>query len=203
MTVALILVSSPVSTDANVEAYCISMDGDSSQLFLSDDVLGAALCRPPTTTSAHFLPFVVTVQSDYDTSQLVLNVGDLKRDEFDGNSLVRGETMASAVLDLTDVSDESFDPPPMSMGVSPEVLVCCNKHFIVAVIRSRGVIFAYDFREASGGGELAYIGKHELGRYIVDAAIRPNGEDEVELVALVRESNNSRDGRIATIVITR
>ena len=202
-TVALILVSSPVSTDANVEAYCISMDGDSSQLFLSDDILGAALCRPPTTASAQFLPFVVTVQSDYDTSQLVLNVWDLKRDEFDGNSLVRGGTMASAVLDLTDVSDESFDPPPMSMGISPEVLICCNQDFIVAVIRSRGIIFAYDICETTVSSDLANIGKYELGRYIVDAAIRPNGDNEVELVALVRESNDSKDGRIATIVITR
>jgi len=205
-TVALLLVSSPVSSDANVEAYCISMDGESSQLLVSDDVQGAALCHPPTpdASSAYFLPLVVTVQNNYETSQLVLTVEDLTQDSSDGKSLVRGVTLASAILDLTDVSNESFAPPPMSMGSSPEVLVCCNQDFIVAVIRSRGLVFAYDFTTdlmESGGQSLSLVGKHELGRYVVDAAIRPNGDNQVELVTLLRESNDSKDGRIATIII--
>jgi len=210
-TVALLLVSSPVSSDANVEAYCISTDGESSQLLVSDDVQGAALCRPPTpdVTPSHFLPFVVTVHKN--ETSLVLTVEDLKQDPTDGNSLARGVTLASTILDLADVSDESFDPPPMSMGVSPEVLICCNQDFIVAVIRSKGLVFVYNFStnfwesggQSMGSGNLALVGKHELGRYVVDAAIRPNGDDKVELVALLRESNNSKDGRIATITIAR
>lgn len=206
-TVALLLVSSPVSSDANVEAYCISIDGEPSQLLISDDIQGAALCH----MRHHFLPFVVTVQKSNETSQLILTVEDLKRDSSDSKSLIRGVTLASTILDLADVSDESFDPPPMSMGLSPEVLICCSQNFIVAVIRSKGLVFAYDFPAniwESGGqlrssGDLSLVGKHGLGRYVVDAAIRPNGDDQVELVALLRESNSSMDGRIATITVSR
>eukprot|EP00986_Skeletonema_menzelii_P008117 scaffold3342_cov150-Skeletonema_menzelii.AAC.1 len=212
-TVALLLVSSPVSSDANVEAYCISVDGESSRLLLSDDIQGAALCRPPTLDAqpAYFLPFVVTVQSNYETSQLVLTVEDLAQDNPHGKSLARGVTLASAILDLTDVSTGSFEPPPMSMGLSPEVLLCCNQGFVVAVIRSRGLIFAYDLttnfdesgEQSMRSGNLSLVGKHQLGRYVVDAAIRPDGDNKVELVALLRESNDSKDGRIATIIVTR
>jgi hypothetical protein len=209
-TVALLLVSSPVSSDANVEAYCISMDGMSSQLLVSDDVQGAALCRPPTpdAASSHFLPFVVTVKKN-EISQLVLTVEDLKQHSSGGDSLVLGVELASTILNLADVSDELFDPPPMSMGVSPEVLICCNQGFIAAIIRSKGIVFVYDFSanfwesgQSTCSGNLSLVGKHELGRYVVDAAIRPNSDDQVELVALLRESNHSKDGRIATITIT-
>lgn len=200
-TVALLLVSSPVSSDANVEAYCISTDGQSSQLLLSDDIQGAALCRPLTldASSSYFLPLVVTVQNNYETSQLVLTVEDLVQDPSNGNSLVRGVKLASAVLDMTDVSNKSFDPPPLSMGLSPEVLICCDQGFVVAVIRSRGLIFAYEFKRDN----FTLVGKHELERYVVDAAIRPTGENQVEVVALLREDNDSKDGRIATITISR
>lgn len=193
-TVALLLVSSPVSSDANVEAYCISMGGDSTQLLISEDIQGAALCRlAPKEASSRFLPFVATVQNN-ESSQLVLTVEDLT----DDGSLRRGATVASTILDLVGVPDESYDPPPMSMGLSPEVLVCCCGDFIVVVIRRKGLILAYDFT-----GDLSLVVKHELERYVVDAAIRPNGDDRVELVCLLRESNDSKDGRIATIHIAR
>ena len=112
--------------------------------------------------------------------------------------LRRGATVASTILDLVGVPDESYDPPPMSMGLSPEVLVCCCDDFIVVVIRRKGLILAYDFT-----GDLSLVVKHELERYVIDAAIRPSGDDRVELVCLLRESNDSKDGRIATIHIAR
>ena len=55
--------------------------------------------------------------------------------------------------------------------------------------------------QSTNSGNLSLVGKHELGRYVVDAAIRPNGDNQVELVTLLRESNDSKDGRIATIII--
>merc|ERR1712216_730778 len=160
-----------------VEAYCIAMNNESSQFCISNVILGAALCRPPASTS-HYLPFVVTISKDV-TAQLILDVEDLWEES---DSLVRG-IIASTVLD-----GDSY-PPLMSMGPLPEALCCCHDDFIVAVIRRKGLVFAYDF----SGGDLVLVGKSALGQYVVDAAIRSgNAGCEVELVLLLCESDDQK-----------
>ena len=197
-TVALVIASSASPRSASVEAYCIAMYSGYGPLCISN-VLGAALYRPSASSVSpcHFLPFVITISKDI-TSQVVLDIEDLL--ETSG-ALVRNGIVASTVLDVGDV-DELYEPPSMSMGHTPEVLCCCHDEFIVVVIRRKGFVLAYDF---SSDNELILVGKSRLGQYVVDAAIRSSDvvDESVELVALLCESEDSKDGRVATINISR
>jgi len=192
-TIALVLASS-ASPALTVEAYCIVMDNESSQFCISNVVLGAALCRPPA-APAYFLPCVVTISEDV-TSKVVLDIEDLWEES---GTIARG-IIASTVLDFGGTDSDGFAPPSMSMGPLPEALCCCHDDFIVAVIRRKGAVFAYDF----SSGDLVLIGKSDVGQYIVDAAIRSSSvENEVELVLLLCENDNLKDGRVATVNISR
>lgn len=198
-TVALVMASSATPT-ATVEAYCIGMNGRSSLLCVSNVVLGAALYCPTAsaaTPPSYFLPYVITISNDV-MSRFVLDIEDLT-EEFD--TLARGNIIASTVLDMGDTNwEDSYEPPSMSMGASPEALCCCHDGFIVAVIRRKGLVFAYDFLS----GDLILVGQSQLGQYVVDAAIRSNNvEGEVELVVLLCESDDPKDGRVATVNISR
>mmetsp|Transcript_18309 Transcript_18309/g.38499 ORF Transcript_18309/g.38499 Transcript_18309/m.38499 type:complete len:318 (+) Transcript_18309:3-956(+) len=201
-TVALVTASS-VASGSPVEAYCISLDGQNTILPISHNIMGTALYHPLSSVPSptHFLPLLVTVVDEQ--SQFILCVECLT--DGDGNScLGQGNILASVVLDINDEdSVESFEPPPMSMGSSPEALCCCRDGFIVAIIRRLSLVFVYDF----SNGDLAHVGKCRLNQYIVDAAIREgdahNGADFVELVMLVSENEDPKDGRIASIKIGR
>ncbi|KAL3810747.1 hypothetical protein ACHAXA_008560 [Cyclostephanos tholiformis] len=199
-TVALVVASSASPRSASVEAYCIAMYSGHVPLCISNVILGAALYRPAAyaASPSRFLPFVITISKDI-TSQTVLDIEDLL--ETSG-SLVRGSIVASTVLDLDDVNDESHEPPSMSMGYTPEVLCCCHDGFIVVVVRRKGFILAYDF---SSDDELILVGKSQLGRYVVDAAVRSSNtaDESVELVVLLCESEDPKDGRVASINISR
>ena len=118
----------------------------------------------------------------------------------ESDTIVRG-IIASTVLDMGDANlDDSYTPPSMSMGPLPEALCCCHDDFIVAVIRRKGLVFAFDF----SNGDLIMAGKSGLGQYVVDAAIRSSNVDgEVELVLLLCESDDPKDGRVATVNISR
>ncbi len=77
--------------------------------------------------------------------------------------------------------DESFEPPSMSMGPTPEVLCCCQDDFIAVTVRRKGLVCVYDF----SSGSLALVGQSRLGQYVLDAAIRSSNVDgEAELNAL-------------------
>merc|ERR1712032_557583 len=130
------------------------------------------------------------------TSQFVLDVEDLWEES---NTLARS-IIASTVLMGNSNSDDSYAIPSMSMGPSPEALCCCHEDFIIAIIRNKGLVFAYGF----SSGDLVSVGNRSLGRYIVDAAIRSTNIDgEVELVLLLCESDEPKDGRVATVNISR
>jgi hypothetical protein len=200
-TVALVIASSASLSSASVEAYCIPMFSGHGPLCISNVILGAALYRPAACASSpsHFLPFVITISKDI-TSQIVLDIEDLL--ETSG-TLVRGSIIASTVLDLDGVDeDESYEPPSMSMGYTPEVLCCCHDGFIFVIIRRQGFVLAYDF---SSDDELILVGKTRLGQYVVDAAVRSSdiADDSVELVVLLSESEDSKDGRVACVGISR
>ena len=198
-TVALVIASSATPRSTTVEAYCIAMNSGSRMLCISNVVLGAALYQPPSTDSLpqYTLPNIVIISKDV-TSRLIMDIEDL-REESD--NLVGGDIVASAVLDLGDEElDESYDPPSMSMGPSPEVLCCCNDGFIVTAVRRKGLVFAFDFSD----GDLTLIGKSNLGQYVVDVAIRSGNVDgEAELILLLCENDDQKDGRIASVNISR
>ena len=207
-TVALVTVSSATPESMSMEAYCIAMYSGSSTscLCISNVILGAALYRPTASAASpcHFLPYVITIGKDV-TSQLVLDVESLIEES---GTLARGTIVATTVLDFGDdgsirMDDELYEPPSMSMGQTPEVLCCCHNGFIVAAIRRRGLVFAYDF---SDGVDLILVGQSQVGQYIVDAAIRSRDVDEtdaVELVLLLSNDDDAMDGRVATLSVNR
>lgn len=207
--VALVIASSAAPRSTTVEAYCIAINGGSEMLCLSNVILGAALYHPPTSfTTDHSLPYVVTISKDV-ASRYIMDVEDLNMDE--SGNLVRGNILASTILDMgiADVDGEA-EPPSMSMGSSPEALICCHDGFVTCVLRRKGLVFAYDFSSRGGSVdtsdcELVLVGKSGLGQYIVDAAIRSFGisGDEVELVLLLCENEDAKDGRIATVAVSR
>lgn len=195
-TVALILASEATS-GAAVEAYCISMDNESCRLCISPNVLGAALYQHPMPVLGRFIPYVVYVLED-EACQFHLNLQELHEEKnmFNDVTLVLGDVKDSVLLDVHDVS---FDAPPLSMGSSPEALCCCHDNFIVAIMRKQGLAFAYNFT----CGNLSLVGRIMLGHYVVDAAIRSgNSDNEVELVILLCDSDDSKDGRVAIVTIS-
>jgi len=198
-TIALVLASSATPRSTTVEAYCISMyDGLQSALCISNVIVGAALYLPTSVTPpSHFLPYVITISKDV-TSQYVLDIEDLVEQS---GTLDRGNIIASIVLDVSDANkDELFEPPSMSMGSTPEVLCCCHEGFIAVAIRREGLVVVYDFSTDN----LALVGQSRLGQYIVDAAIRSNNVDtEAELILLLCESDDPKDGRIANMRLSR
>ena len=167
-------------------------------LCISNVILGAALYYPSSTVSpSHFLPYVITISKDV-TDQFVLDIESLVEQ---GGELNRGDIIASAVLDSGDANlDESFVPPSMSMGPTPEVLCCCQDDFIAVTIRRKGLVCVYDF----SSGSLALVGQSRLAQYILDVAIRSSNVDgEAELVLLLCENNDPKDGRVVNINISR
>ena len=197
-TVALVIASSASPKSSSVvEAYCISMYSGGGLLCISSVILGAALYSH--TSGKSPLPFVVSITRDI-TSQIVLDIEELN--ETSGTLAVHG-IVASTVLNRTDVHvEDEYEPPSMSMGHTPEVLCCCHDDFIVVVIRRKGLIFAYDF---SSEDELVFIGKSKLRHYVVDAAIRSSDVSvgSVELVALLCDTEDLKDGLVATVHISR
>jgi hypothetical protein len=164
---------------------------------ISPNVLGAALYHHPMPVVGRFLPYVVYVLED-EACRFHLNVHELHEDKNMSNdvTLVLGDVKGSVLLD---VHDASFDAPPLSMGSSPEALCCCHDSFIVAIIRKQGLVFAYNFTS----GNLSLVGRIMLGHYVVDAAIRcGNSDNKVELVALLCDSDDSKDGRLAIVTIS-
>ena len=195
-SVALVMTSSP-SSGSLVEAYCIALGEESKLLCLSTVALGGALMAPPNVSKSEpFLPYVVSVSMDV-MSKLVLDVEQLNDNPSEG--LSRGEILSSTVLDIGDSLDEKFDPPLLSMGATPEVLCCTFADFIVAVVRREGTVFAFSFSSDAG---LVPVGKSRLGQYIVDATLRGGSEPGVvEVVLLLCENEDPKDGRIATITM--
>eukprot|EP00956_Cyclotella_meneghiniana_P022270 scaffold41876_cov59-Cyclotella_meneghiniana.AAC.2 len=199
-TVALVLASESTS-DAAVEAYCISLDTESSRLCISTNLLGAALYRHPDQPGGvHFLPYVVYVFED-ESSQAQLCIQELSistDDASNDKTLSLGEIAGSVHLDI---DTTCYDAPTLSIGTSPKTLCCCLDGFIVVAMRAAGLIFAYDF----SAGDLSLIGRITLDHFIVDAAMRyGNKVSEVEVVVLICETNDmTLDGRIATITLSR
>lgn len=196
--VALILASEGTS-DADVEAYCISMENESYRTCVSQNVLGAALCYHPNQSSGgHFFPYVVYVFEDK-ASQIRLNIQELtlRNDASNNETFSLGDVKHSVVLET---NNTSYAAPPLSMGNTPAALCCCHDGFIVVAIRKNGLVFAYDL----SNDDLSIVGRITLGQYVIDAAIRSgNTDNEVESVLLLCESDDLNDGRIASITFSR
>jgi hypothetical protein len=89
-------------------------------------------------------------------------------------------------------------PPALAIGTWPEVFICSYENLVVATLRRKGLMVAYEFK----GGDLVVIRQELLQHYVVDASVRPGpSEGEAEIVLLPSQSDNPRDGRVVSFVI--
>jgi hypothetical protein len=171
------------------------VNGDSRPACVSSDVLGAALFRPYQHIKA-FLPFMVTADKMND-KEVILEVQPLV-DSYSASSIGVGDVITCAIIDQRKVRRVNLTPPTMAMGTWPEVYICCIANLVIAIIRRKGIMVAYQFED----GDLIFLRQEILHHYVVDAAVRPGLRDsEAELVMLLSLNDNSRDGKIVSFNI--
>lgn len=193
-TVALLLVST-ASSGTPLEAWLMPVCGDSRALCVSSNVLGAALFRPFQLSEA-FLPLMVTADK-MNEKEVILEVQPLV-ESLSAGSLGVGDVITCAIINQRKVRQFNFTPPTLAMGTWPEVLVCCHESLVIAVIRRKGLLVAYEFKE----GDLVLVHQEILGHYVVDASVRPGvNRGEAEAVMLLAHNDNSRDGRVVSFTI--
>ena len=213
-TLALLMVST-ANSGAPVEAWCLPVNGDSRGLLLGDDVLGAALCLPPAVARersgngggdrpAEFYPLVITANKIDGSDDVYLDVTSIGIDSTSG-VLSKLDTVASVVVACGGDSEQEHPvlEPTMAMGTTPQVYLCSHDKYIVAGLRSKGIVLVYELHD----GSLKLVGQENLGQYIVDAGIRPGGdinkeEEDIEIVLLLCSDSTAKDGNIAKILVT-
>lgn len=192
--VALLLVST-ASTGTPLEAWILQVGGESQALCVSNNVLGAALFRPFHIEDEAFLPHLVTATGV--ESEIVVKVEPLSQNPATGELAVE-DVSIGAIIDQSQVRRTIFNPPALAMGGWPEVICCTCQGFVVVCVRRKGLVVAYDCQE-----ELVLVRQEHVENYIVDGALRPGtGGVPVELMLLLADSENPRDGFVMSIDIT-
>ena len=193
-TVALALTSMGEQADS-VEAFLLQVFGTSNILHVSSEVLGAALFCPFSIAKAHdkFEPFLVIVSKKGSDSCVSVEMLHITCDS--DQSELQTDVMSSIVLDNSLFErSHNLAVPEMAMGESPEVLCLCCCDFVVLAIRTNGNFVIYKFLN----GSFEHIENRNMGCFIIDAAIRKRDND-VEVVAFLCETENAKDGHIASI----
>eukprot|EP00548_Thalassiothrix_antarctica_P010032 CAMPEP_0194158238 /NCGR_PEP_ID=MMETSP0152-20130528/75267_1 /TAXON_ID=1049557 /ORGANISM="Thalassiothrix antarctica, Strain L6-D1" /LENGTH=1319 /DNA_ID=CAMNT_0038867331 /DNA_START=220 /DNA_END=4179 /DNA_ORIENTATION=- len=194
---ALILVSQ-ASSGTPLEAWLMPICGDSLAVCVSSNLLGACLFQPNQVSKA-FLPLMVTANKKNE-KDITIQVQPL----YDSlsTSIIVGETLTSLIVDQREVHQLDFVPPTLAMGTWPEVLICCFENLVVAMVRRKGLLLAYEFND----GNLTLNCQESLGQYIVDAGVRfggtvPIGKEMAEAVLLLACGDKSKDGQIVSVLI--
>jgi hypothetical protein len=113
----------------------------------------------------------------------------------EGASFSQGIEIAYQPLDTDGLGSANLEAPTLAMGVFPYALVCSLGSFIVVLMRATGSMMAYQLHN---NNKLTLIAKENIGHYIVDAVMRYSAiEGGIEIVMLLSDSNNNKDGRIA------
>jgi hypothetical protein len=107
-----------------------------------------------------------------------------------------GKEIVSEVLPIHDYKDSPLlDAPTLAMGVFPESMICSLGNIIVVLLRAKGVMLAYEYKN----GAVRSIAKENIGHYVVDAVMRYSAiEGGAEIVMLLSDNYNHKDGRIAS-----
>ena len=197
-TIALVLTSSASTSGDPVEAWCLSVGGGLTPLCVSPDVLGAALFNPDLSAMDAFEPFVVTLSSsNTETDEINLDICRLMINP-DMEAIEAEQSIAHAVV--SHVTDVRYSAPAMAMGTAPAAFCLCCQTYIIVILRDQGYLVAYRYVD----GKLNFVDETKLGRYVVDAAIRiqQNGSEGVDVVTLLCDTDDIKDGRMVTISIS-
>lgn len=177
------------------------MFGNSNALKVSSNVLGAALFSTFSdgNSTDSFEPFLVTVSEDQDKTSITVEIFVLSM-AIATKVLEKGPLYAKTKLDF-DMKYGTYIPEPaMAMGTLPQAFCLCCGQYVVIILRAMGILFAL----IRDNNKLSCIGKQELDHFVVEAAIKHGKEDgTVEVIALLCEQENLKDGRIVTIHISQ
>jgi hypothetical protein len=138
-----------------------------------------------------FLPLLLfVVESDNDLVVCVAAVTEVGE-----ASVGVTEVMTDALIEQGPYLEMDFEPPILAMGTYPEVLCCSLGSTIVVIVRRKGLVVAYELAETG----LELIAQENVGHYVVDAVMRYSAvEGGAEIVLLMSDADNSRDGRVGT-----
>lgn len=190
---------------SDLEAWCIPFQSGSLPICYGPNVICAALCKPPNLgrKGKAFVPHVCLLYRGYDDAgvpkRAVLCVESLSQRVLGKTeSVSRGVQLAQTEIIFDDSSD--FPEPYLAIGTAPEALLLSYEDAIVVLLRKQGLIYVYGF----DNNELTLIGKKHVEHYIVDASLVA-GElhGEIEIVLLLCNPSNTRDGRIAVCQVSR
>lgn len=146
---------------------------------------------PGITEDGPFAPNLVIVVNEQGSMKLCI----MRIVEPSAGSVGLGGSIIKEDLPLDEFKDTSFVPPTLAMGHFPDVLICTLGNIIVVIVRSKGVVIAFEFQ--SGG--LKTIAKQEICHYVVDAVMRYSAiEGGAEIVLLLSDNENHKDGRITS-----
>jgi hypothetical protein len=159
--------------------------------WLCSDILGACLCQPPDTEYEAFMPLMLFVVENED--DLVVCISAVVEDGEDSVGLT--EVMTDALIEQGPYQSLEFEPPTLAMGTYPEVLCCSLGSTIVVIVRRKGLVVAYELAETG----LELIAQENVGHYVIDAVMRYSAsEGGAEVVLLMSDEENPRDGRVGT-----
>lgn len=158
---------------------------------LSRDVQGSAFCSPENSTTGPFLPHLALVVQD----EGVLKLNILTVLEPETGTVALGEEVTSEILPTGDFEGPNLEPPTLAMGVFPDAMVCSLGNIVVVLLRGKGAMVAYELKNSG----LHVIVKEDIGHYIIDAVMRYSAiEGGAEVVMLLSDNDNHKDGRIAS-----
>ena len=136
------------------------------------------------------MPLLLFVSEEND--QLIVCVSAITENE---GSIARTDVMTDALIEQGPYRSFDFEPPSLAMGTHPEVLCCSLGTTVVVIVRRKGIIVAYELGETG----LELIAQENVGHYVVDAVMRYSAaEGGAEIVLLMSDSDNRRDGRVGT-----
>lgn len=163
----------------------------SSFSYYNSDVLGACLCRPPDVGYEAWMPLLLFVVES-EEGDLVVCVSAVTDQDA---SIGLTEVMTDALIEQAPYADMNYEPPSLAMGTWPEVLCCSLGSTIVIIVRRKGLVVAYELADTG----LELIAQEHVGHYVVDAVMRYSAvEGGAEIVLLMSDSENTRDGRVGT-----
>lgn len=156
------------------------------------DVLGACLCRPPDVGFEAWMPLLLFVVESEEGDWVVCVSAVTETSE---TSVGLTEVMTDALIEHAPYEGINYDAPSLAMGTWPEVLCCSLGSTIVIIVRSKGLVVAYELADTG----LELIAQEHVGHYVVDAVMRYSAvEGGAEIVLLMSDDDNPRDGRVGT-----
>ena len=177
-----------------LEAWIVSVEDPSVRpTLLSDSVMGACLCLPPSahSDSNNFLPMAAMVECEgTDAFVSIVTISEVSTGSFGATGVA-----SNFNIDLSEYKTEAFSPPNLSMGTLPDALCLSLSNILVVIFRRKGLVVAFEIENEG----LSLIAEESVDHFIVDGVMRFSAElGGLELVMLLVDDLNEKDGRVVS-----